>query len=184
MRIVNSKRMCSVRNFFALVLLLSFVFRFFNALAFDSAEWHGKRELFAREAERLMAAYTNCAARVENPAENVTIPVETYEDGSVKVLVKAVKAQYFLKEGLVWAEGVEVKRLAKGGAVETCLEAKNCVVDRNSKSGWAEGAARVTQNKTTFVGKGVYFSASDSYVKVLGGVVVESADLKFGEALQ
>ena len=184
MRIVNSKRMCRVRSFFALVLLLSLVFSFPSAFAFDSAEWHGKRELFAREAERLMAAYTNCAARVENPAENVTIPVETYEDGSVKVLVKAAKAQYFLKDGLVWAEGVEVKRLAKGGAVEASLEAQNCVVDRVAKSGWAEGAAKVTQGKATFSGKGVYFSADDYYVKVFGGSVVETSDLKFGEALQ
>ena len=184
-----------VRNFFALVLLYSLLIPHPSSLiphlpslipsayAFDSAEWHGKRELFAREAERLMVAYTNCCAKVKEPAENVTIPVETYEDGSVKVMVHAGKAQYFLVEGFVWAEDVEVKKLAKGGAVEAHLEAKNCIVDRNSKSGWAEGAAKVTQGKTTFAGKGVYFSATDSYVKVFGGSVVESSDLKFGGGL-
>ena len=180
---VTSKRMCRVRNLFAPVLLLSAVFQISFAFAFDSSEWHGKRELFAREAERLMCVYSNCVAKVKEPAENVRIPVETYADGSVKVLVCAGKAQYFLKEGLVWAEDVEVTKHAKGGAVEARLEAKNCLVDRKAKSGWAEGAARVTQGKTTFAGKGVYFSSSDSYVKVFGGSVVESSDLKFGEAL-
>lgn len=185
MRIVTSKRIRRVRNFFALVLLYSILVPHLpslisSAYAFDSAEWHGKRELLAREAERLMAVYTNCCAKVKDPAENVIIPVETYDDGSVKVLVRAGRAQYFLADGFVWAEDVEVKKLAKDGAVEAHLEAKNCVVDRNSKSGWAEGAAKVTQGKTMFAGKGVYFSASDSYIKVFGGSVVESSDLKFG----
>lgn len=193
MRKVNGRRTNRVRNFFALVLLFSLLvpqlvphssFLIQSTYAFDSAEWHGKRELFAREAERLMSAYTNCCAKVKDPAENVTIPVETYDDGSVKVLVQAGKAQFFLAEGLVWAEDVEVKKLGKGGSVEAHLEAKNCVVDRNSKSGWAEGAAKVTQGKTTFAGKGVYFSASDSYVKVFGGSLVESSDLKFGEGMK
>ena len=193
MRIVRSKRTSRVRNFFALVLLYSlFVPHLIphssslipSTYAFDSAEWHGKRELFAREAERLMSAYTNCCAKVKEPAENVTIPVETYDDGSVKVLVHAGRAQYFLAEGFVWAEDVEVRKLAKGGAVEARLVAQNCLVDRMSKSGWAEGAARVTQGKTSFEGQGVYFSASDSYIKVFGGSVVESSDLKFGGGLQ
>ena len=185
MRIVNSKRTRRVRNFFALVVLHCLLVPYLLSLipstyAFDSAEWHGKRELFACEAERMMAAYTNCCAKVKDPAENVTIPVETYDDGSVKVLVHAGRAQYFLAEGFVWAEDVEVRKLSKGGVVETRLEAKNCIVDSKAKSGWAEGEAKLTQGKTTFAGKGVYFSASDSYVKVFGGSVVESADLKFG----
>lgn len=166
------------------VLLIALVCCCRSSFAFDSEEWHGKRELFSREAERLRAVYSNCVARVRDPAENVTIPVETYDDGSVKVLVCAGKAQYFLAEGLVWAEDVVVKKLAPGGAEEARLEAKNCVVDRNSKSGWAEGAAKVTQGKTTFAGMGVYFTASETYVKVFGDAVVESEDLKFGEGLK
>ena len=168
-----------MRNCFALVLLLSFVFHLPSAFAFDSAEWHGKRELFAREAERLMAAYTNCAARVENPAENVTIPVEAFADGSVKTRVNAAKAQYFLKEGLVWAEGVEVVQHASDGTVEGRIKAATCVVDRNSRSGWAEGAAKVTHGKTVFSGSGVYFSAAESYVQVFGESRVESDEIRF-----
>ena len=154
-----------------------------NALAFDSEEWLGKRELFAREAERLRAAYTNCVAHLETPAEEVTIPVETFEDGSVKVMIFAKKAQYFLDKGLVWAEGVTVRRFKPDGTQEACIEAGNCVVDRFSKSGWAEGPAKVTHGKTTFRGRGVYFSSPEGYVKVLEGTDVDSQDLKFGGAL-
>ena len=152
------------------------------SFAFDSAEWHGKRELFAREAERLRAAYSNCAARASEPAEQVTIPVETFPDGSVKTLVSAKKARYFLDKGLVWAEGVEVRQNAADGSAAGRIEAASCVVDRNSRSGWAEGAAKVTYGKSVLTGSGVFFSAPDSYVKVFAGAAIESDDLKFGQA--
>jgi len=38
------------------------------AHAFDSAGWLGKREVFAREAERLRLVYSNCVARLQTPA--------------------------------------------------------------------------------------------------------------------
>ena len=154
-----------------------------GTLAFNSEEWLGKRELFAREAERLQVAYTNCVANLEAPAEDVTVPVETFDDGSVKVMIFAKKAQYFLDKGLVWAEDVTVRRFKPDGTLEARIEAKNCVVDRFSKSGWAEGQATVTHGKTVFRGKGVYFSSPEAYVKVFFGSDVESADLKFGGVL-
>ena len=63
------------------------------------------------------------------------------------------------------------------------IEAKNCVVDRFSKSGWAEGLATVTHGKTVFRGTGVYFSSPEGYVKVVERTDVDSKDLKFGGAL-
>ena len=153
------------------------------SFAFNSDEWLGKRELFAREAERLRAAYTNCVANLQVPAEDVTIPVETFDDGSVKVMIFAKKAQYFLDKGLVWAEDVTVRRFKPDGTLEARIEAKNCVVDRFSKSGWAEGQATVTHGKTVFRGKGIYFSSPEAYVKVFFGSDVESTDLKFGGVL-
>ena len=124
-------------------------------------------------------------AKTNRGKRNVAIAEKSCTDRIVSAKLsyrsrRASRAQYFLAEGLVWAEDVEVKKLSKEGAVETLLEAKNCIVDSKAKSGWAEGTAKLTQGKTTFSGKGVYFSASDSYVKVFGGSVVESSDLKFG----
>ena len=177
---------CDFRNradcaAFRFLVLFTFSFFLFPlSFAFDSAEWLDKRELLAREAERLQAAYTNCVAMLEVPAEDVTVPVETFEDGSVKVIIYAKKAQYFLDKGLVWAEGVAVKRFKKDGTQEAMIEAQNCVVDRFSKSGWAEGAATVTHGKTVFRGNGVYFSSPEAYVKVFDDVRVDSKDLKFG----
>ena len=151
-----------------------------RCLAFNSAEWLEKREILTREAERLQAAYTNCVAHLQTPAEDVTVPVETFEDGSVKVVVAAKKAQYFLQSGLVWAEDVVVRKFKKDGSLDARIDAKNCVVDRLAKSGWAEGPATVTHGKTTFRGKGVFFSSPESYVKVFERSDIESKDLKFG----
>ena len=150
------------------------------ALAFNSAEWLGKRELLAREAERLRSAYTNCVAHLEVPAEDVTVPVETFDDGSVKVMVFAKKAQYFMEKGWVWAEDVVIKKFKSDGSLDGQITAKNCVVDRFTKSGWAEGEATVEHGKTTFRGRGVYFSSPESYVKVFEEADIESKDLKFG----
>ena len=146
------------------------------ALAFDSAGWLEKRELLTREAERLRAAYSNCLSRVKSPAEDVTVPVETFDDGSVKTVVAAKKAQFFLKEGLVWAEGVVIRKFKADGEQETLVEAASCVVDRATKSGWAEGAALVRHGGTTFRGEGVYFSSPEGYVRVFRNADIESDD--------
>jgi len=165
-----------MRILLPLVLFLSLS----ASAAFNAEEWHGKRELFAREAERLRAAYTNCVAHLDAPAEDVTVPVEMFEDGSVKVLIYAKKAQYFLDKGLVWAEDVVVKKFKRDGLLGAQVTAKNCVIDRFSKSGWAEGPASVTHGKTVFRGKGIYFSSAEGYVKVFEDSDIESSDLKFG----
>ena len=185
MQVTSYKLQVAGRRVLALLLLLSVPCSLIPvpSLAFNSEEWLGKRELFAREAERLRAEYTNCVAHLETPAEDVTIPIETFDDGSVKVMIFAKKAQYFLDKGLVWAEDVTVRRFKPDGTIEALVEAKNCVVDRFSKSGWAEGLATVTPGKTVFKGKGVYFSSPEAYVKVIERADVDSQDLKFGGAL-
>lgn len=165
-----------MRTFVSAIL----VFAASAAFSFDSEEWHGKREVFAREAERLRAAYTNCVANLETPAEDVTVPVETFSDGSVKLVVSAKKAQYFLDKGLVWAAGVVVRKFKKDGSLDARIEAKSCVIDRFAKSGWAEGEAMVVQGETAFRGRGVYFCSPEAYVRVFESSDVESKDLRFG----
>jgi len=151
-----------------------------EAFAFDSAEWLGKRELLAREAERMRGVYSNCVARLDTPAEDVSVPIETFENGSIKILVVAKKAQYFLDTGLVWGEDVVVRKFRPDGSEDGRIEAKNCVVDRLAKNGWAEGRATVTHDKTVFKGVGVFFSSPESYIKVFESSDIESKDLKFG----
>ena len=144
------------------------------AQAFDLAAWSAQRDMHVREAERLRAAYSNCLQRLDHPAEDVTVPIETHTNGAVRLVVHARRAQFFLDTGLVWAENVVVRRLGAGGEVETRIDARSCVVDRFTRSGWAEGVARVLHGKTALGGRNVYFSAPESYVRVFDGAVLRS----------
>ena len=166
-----------MRTFVSLALCL---FAAATAQAFDSAEWHGKREVLLREAERLQAAYSNCLASAQEPAEDIKVPVETFADGSVKTVVAAKRARFFMHTGLIWAEGVVIREFAPDGSEESRIDAESCVVDRTTKSGWAEGPTRVRHGKTTFRGKGVYFSSPESYVRVFRDSEIDSTDLSFG----
>ena len=165
-----------MRRFVSIALILSAA----GAFAFDSAEWLEKRRLLTHEVERLRAAYADCVKRLDQPADDVTVPVETFEDGSVKTIVFAKRAQYFMDRGLVWAEGVSVKKFKPDGSLDGQIDAERVVVDRFTKSGWAEGEASVEHGKTTFRGRGIYFSSPESYVKVFEDADIESKDLKFG----
>jgi hypothetical protein len=153
-----------------------------GAFAFDSEKWMQKRDDLTHEVERLRAAYAKCVAQLQTPAEDVTVPIETFPDGSVKFVVRAKKAQYFLDSDLVWAEGVVARKFKKDGSLDMTLEAANCVVDRLTKSGWAEGAATLTQGESVFRGKGIYFSSPEGYVRVTQDSDLDSKDLKSGGA--
>ena len=148
--------------------------------AFNSSEWLVKREMLTREAERLRTAYSNCVARLSAPAEDITIPIETFPDGSVKSSVHAQKAMFFLDTGMVWAEDVTVRKVDADGKVTAQIDAKNCVIDRSTRSGWAEGPAKLRHGTTEFEGEGVYFSSPDGYVMVTRRSKIVSKDLKFG----
>lgn len=148
--------------------------------AFDSEEWLAKRAMLSQEAERLKIAYTNCVARLTEPAEDITIPLETFPDGSVKSSVYAKRAMYFMDTGLVWAENVVVKKMDVERNIVAQIDARNCVIDRETKSGWADGKARVRHGKTVFTGEGIYFSSPEGYVMVSRDSKIESKDLSFG----
>ena len=161
-------------RFIAIVVVLAAL----CAQAFDLSSWRAQRDLHVREAARLREAYSNCLQRLERPAEDVTVPVETHSDGSVRLVVQAKRAQFFLDSGLVWAENVVVRKFGPGGALDARIDARSCVIDRFTKSGWAEGAARVQQGKTSFAGRNVYFSSPESYVRVFDGADLVSEGVK------
>ena len=81
----------------------------FAALGFSSAAWLEKRGDDS-DVLRLRAAYSDCVKRLESPAENVSIPIETFPDGTVKSRVTAARAHMFPDTGLVWGEKVHVEQ--------------------------------------------------------------------------
>ena len=141
-------------------------------LAFDSEAWFVKRAVLDREAERLQAAYTGCLARITAPAENLTLPIESHPDGSVKSSVAAGSAQFFLDTGLIWGTNVVVRQFATNGAVEAEVAADSCVIDRTTKSGWVSGHARASYRQNELEGDGIYFSFAEEFVKIFSNAVI------------
>ena len=137
--------------------------------AFDSEGWLEKRAVLDREAERLAALYVRCVAALQTPAENLVVPIESYP---------AARAQYFIDEGLVWGEDVTVREFDPDGAPRAEVKAKNCVVDRTTKSGYVAGHAKAVYGGTTVEGDGIYFSFAEEFVKIMSNVAIESKDLK------
>ena len=149
------------------------------AFAFKSDDWLAKREVLSREAERLQAAYTSCVARVSEPATDVTIPIERHPDGSVKTSVTAKKAQVFLEVGLIWGTEVVVTQISTNGVVEAEVTADSCVVDRHTRSGWAEGHAHARYLKNEVEGDGIYFSFSEEFVTIYANTKIRVKDQEF-----
>ena len=147
---------------------------------FSVERWFERRSERMDEANRLRGIYAKCVDALRTPAEDVTVPVENYEDGSVKTSIFAKKAQFFVEDALVWGEGVEVTHFSEKGEVIVRLTAQNCVVDRKSKCGWAEGHSKLTYGGTTVEGDGVYFSIEEEYVIIAEQSKIATTDLKLG----
>jgi hypothetical protein len=152
----------------------------FAAPAFDMDAWLARRARVDEEARAFRLVYSNCVAAVRLPAENVSVPVETWPDGAPKTLVRAEKAQFFIDEGLVWCAGVRLVEYARDGVTEkTDVRAASCVIDRAKKCGWAEGRVSARSGKTFLEGEGIYFSFSEEFVKIYSKVSIRTEDIVF-----
>ena len=136
-----------------------------TALAFSSAKWLEERGDDS-DVLRLRAAYADCVKRLDAPAENVVIPLETFPNGKVKSRVTAARAQIFPDSGLVWGEDVRVEQFRADGRLQASLDAESCVVDRKTKTGWVEGRAQMVYGDSSVKGRGVYFSLTREFIKI------------------
>jgi len=146
-----------------------------TAHAFDSAEWLAQRAMLDLEAERLRDAYAKYSTADIEPAESIVVPVESYSNGAVKTSIAAKRARFFVKEGFVWGEGVEIRQFRRDGSLESKIDADNCVVDRDTRSGWIEGHAHAEfKDEAVLDGDRVYFSAMEEYLKIYSGTVLKA----------
>lgn len=160
-------------------LFAIFALAVFRALAFDSAEWMGKRAVLSQEAQRLRDACAEFRALADEPAEDISVPIECRADGSVKTAISAKRAQFFLDRGYVWGEGVKVLQYGENGDIEAEIECRECLIDRDTKSGWAEGEVEAVYRKNRLKGRGVYFSFAEEYAIITSNLEMSAEDLKF-----
>ena len=148
--------------------------------AFNSEKWLAER---ADDSDmlRLRTAYRDCVAKLESPAENVSFPLETFPDGSVKSRLTAARAQMFTDSDFIWGEKIRVEQYKEVGStnVWASLVADNCIVDRKTKTGWVEGSAQMTYGDSSVKGRGIYFSLPREYVKILSNCEIRTRGAKF-----
>lgn len=159
---------------------IAVAFAAMTATAFDSEAWLLKREGVTRDAMRLKALYADCQSKALEPAENVAVPIESHPDGSIKSSVFAKKAQFFLESGLVWGENVVVREFKKDGTQLARIDARNCIVDRNAKAGWAQGRIKAVYGGTSLEGEGVYLSFKDEFVAIMDKAKIVSSEFDVG----
>lgn len=152
--------------------------------SFDLEAWSLKRAVLKEEAHRLAVAFTNFTARAAQPSEDAAVPLETHPDGSVKLKIEAKKACVFVDEGYVLGSDVSIFNYAEDGSETTRIDAKECLIDRTTKSGWAQGAARFRHGKTVFTGEDLFFSSPEQYLMAFRRLQIDSADMLSGAALE
>ena len=137
-----------------------------GASAFSSEKWLAERGDDS-DMMRLRAAFEECRKKDEAPAEDVSIPLETYPDGTVKSRISAARANIFPNSGFIYAEKIRVEQYKEDGkTVSASLDAENCVVDRTTKSGWVQGAAQMVYGDSSVRGRGIYFSLTREFIKI------------------
>jgi lipopolysaccharide assembly outer membrane protein LptD (OstA) len=146
---------------------------------FSAKDWANKRIILAREAERLQGAYEESRAAVVSPAIDITVPVERHPNGALKFGIKAHKAFFILEKGFVYAEGIVASQYDSSGKLIASIKAESCVIDRETKSGWAKGRVVAQYGATKVEGDDVYFSSPEEYISVNRNSKVVSSDLDF-----
>ena len=136
------------------------------AAAFSSERWLAER---ADDSDmlRLRAAFVECSQKAVAPAENVSMVLEAYPDGTVKTRIRAARATIFPDSGYVWAENIHLEQFAAASTNLTArLDAENCLFDRTTKTGWVDGNANIVYGETTAKGRGIYFSLNREFIKI------------------
>jgi len=145
--------------------------------AFDADAWDERNAEMMEDALRMKSVYEAVSAKVVDPASDVTIPFEKFDDGTVKSFVFAKRGQLFPFSRCVWAEGVTVKQLRRDGSVDMQLNADRCLVDLNRRSCWVSGHVRAARDRTVIEGDDAYCNVSNDFLKVMSNAKVVSEDV-------
>lgn len=148
-----------------------------GVFAFSSERWLAERNDDS-DVVRLRDAFLACKAKMTQPALDVVFPIEHYPNGTVKSRLKAREAQLFMDTGFILGMGIRVEEYDIEGKVCGWLEADDCIVDRNTLTGWVQGNAVLNSSDTMVRGRGVYFSFHREFIKILSQSEIRAKGLK------
>jgi len=120
-------------------------------------------------------------AAMTSPVVNLTLPLDYYENGRVRAVLKAGRSQMY-EDGLIFAENVSIDMLTADGMPDGRLTAENCLFDRQAKHGYCEGSVWMVKGADRLKGRGMYFSIGNQFIKILSECEIRTnrIPLKFG----
>lgn len=143
------------------ILLLSLTFAFGEA---DVDAWFDLHT--DAEWSDLAGQWQAKRAAMDAPVENLTLPVESWDNGAVKTRLKAKRAQ-LLDLRYVFALGVTIEMFSADGKRTGYLEADDCLFDRKGRRGYCKGTVKGSRDGDEISSEGMYFSAANRYVRLL-----------------
>jgi hypothetical protein len=120
-------------------------------------------------------------AAMISPIENLVLPVDHYADGRKRIVLIARRAQ-ILSETLVYAEDVKLEMLTPDGKSDGIVLADDCLLNQTTKRGYCRGKVTVTKGTDHIKGRGLMFSGSDQFIKILSECEIRTFRIpaKFG----
>jgi hypothetical protein len=106
-----------------------------------------------------------------SPVENLTLPVEHYDNGRIRAVLHAGKAAVG-KAGLIWSWKVVVDLFDPAGAPDGRVEAESCLYDRNARRGYCPAAVMMSRTNVTINGTGLYWVMTTQRMQILSNPVV------------
>jgi len=145
----------------------------------DVERWFGRHpdELWRPLADK----WNVSKAAMVTPVENLTLPLDYYDNGRMKAVLHAVKAQMF-DDGLIFSEGVVVDLFTVDGKSDGRLTADACLFNRQDKHGYSEGIVHLVKGSDRIKGRGMYFSIDEQFIKILSECEIRTSriPLKLG----
>jgi len=114
----------------------------------------------------LAAAFDAGAATTGSPVENLTLPIEHYDSGRVRAVLRAERATV-AADGFVRAEGVRIELFDEVGGREGHLAAERCLFNREEKRGYCRGEVVLVRREVELSGRDLYWSVPQQRVVIL-----------------
>ncbi len=130
-----------------------------SALATNATEWADLADTWRRKPD------ANAS-----PSENLTLPVEHYDNGRIKAVLHAGKA--FLGNDLIWSWQVAVDFFDPAGLPDGRIEAESCLYDRNARRVYCPASVMLIRTNATISGVGMYWTQATQRMWVLSNAVV------------
>lgn len=127
----------------------------------------------------LVTAFDGDAATTGAPIENLTLPIEHYDSGRVRAVLRAARATV-AADDFVRAEEVRIDLYNETGGRDGQLTATRCLFNRAEKRGYCRGEVTLVRQEVELNGRDLYWSVPQQRIVILSQARVVVKQWKWG----